>query len=179
MDVPECSGHPGLIAECAKWAIAHRYSVVAIAECHVKCTKEVPDLLGFKATGQATLFEIKMSRSDFKADGSKPFRKKEHTGMGLYRYYVTPYGLISPEELPEGWGLLWIAEGGRCYLKATSKRFLKRDQGAEAAILVSALRRVGAAAGPLGPCGVSCKAYKVATKGRTQLYLEGEQLPEE
>ena len=171
--------HSDLIAACARWALAHRYSVTAVAECQVKCTKEVPDLIGFKANGQATMFEIKMSRADFKADGSKPFRKKEQTGMGLYRYYVTPCGLVQPEELPEGWGLLWIGEGGRCMLKATSKRFLKRDQCAEAAVLVSALRRVGAAAGPHGVSGVSCKVYKVATKSRTQLYLEGEQLPED
>lgn len=171
-------GHSELISACARWALAHRYSAVAIAECQVRCTKEVPDLLGFKANGQATLFEIKVSRSDFKADGSKPFRKKEHTGMGLYRYYVTPCGMVAPNEVPEGWGLLWIGEDGRCYLKASSKRFLKRNQSAESAVLVSALRRVGAAAGPIGLNGVSCKAYKVATKGRTQLYLEGEQLPD-
>lgn len=171
--------HTGLISKCAKWAMAHRYSAVAIAECQVKCTNEVPDLIGFKANGQATLFEIKMSRSDFKADGSKSFRKKESKGVGLYRYYVTPCGLVQPEELPEGWGLLWFSEDGRCYLKASSKRFLKRDQCAEAAYLVSALRRIGNAAGPMSESGVSCKVYKVATRCRTKLYLEGEFLPSE
>ena len=28
--------------------------------------------------------------------------------VGNYRYFLCPEDVIQPEELPEGWGLLWI-----------------------------------------------------------------------
>ena len=99
--------------------------------------------------------------------------------MGLYRYYVCPSGVIKPEELPEGWGLIWFRESDKkSFLLAPSKKFLKRDHLAESAILVSSLRRVGRVIAKAGAVtGVSCKAYTIATQGRTALYLEGEELP--
>lgn len=171
--------HSELIVLCSRWALKHKYAVAAITECQVKCTSEVPDILAFKANGQSVLLEIKVDRADFKADAKKPFRKNQDKGLGLYRYYVVPEGLIKPEELPEGWGLLWFRESdGKCFQKALSKRFLKRDHLAESAILVSALRRVGNLIAAPVAVGVSCKAYTVSTMGRTALYLEGEELNE-
>lgn len=161
---------------CSRWALRHKYSVVAVTEIMVKMTSEVPDVLAFKASGQSTLFEIKVDRGDFKSDAKKSFRVNEDAGIGLYRYYVVPEGLIQPQELPEGWGLLWFRPSdGKCFVKATSKRFLKRNHRAEAAMLVSALRRVGSLiVGRERTTGVSCKAYTIPTTGRTALYLEGE-----
>lgn len=171
--------HTDLIVLCSQWALKHKYAVAAITECKVKCTDEVPDVIAYKANGQATLFEIKVSHSDFKADAGKPFRKKPDNGLGLYRYYVCPSGVIKPEELPEGWGLIWFRESDKkSFLLASSKKFLKRDHLAESAMLVSALRRVGNIIAKHGSAtGVSCKAYTIATVGRTALYLEGEELP--
>ena len=40
-------------------------------------------------------------------------------GLGSERFYFAPKGLISPDELPEGWGLLEL-KGGRVYRKAES-----------------------------------------------------------
>jgi len=47
-----------------------------------------------------------MSRADFLADREKPFRQKLQLGMGCERFYLTPAGLLHPEDLPRGWGLL-------------------------------------------------------------------------
>lgn len=54
------------------------------------------------------LIETKISRSDFLADAKKPFRLNPDDGVGEYRYYACPTGLIKPEELPEKWGLIYV-----------------------------------------------------------------------
>lgn len=38
--------------------------------------------------------------------------------MGNWRYFLAPEGLISPNELPEGWGLLTV--NGRGHVKAVA-----------------------------------------------------------
>lgn len=78
--------------------------------CQVVSTKanvvsaELPDAIGWKASGWSTLVECKMSRSDFWRDHLKAHRLGR--GGGNERYYLTPPGLIGPSEIPEGWGLL-------------------------------------------------------------------------
>ena len=53
------------------------------------------------------VIETKISRSDFLADFKKNHRQ-EGFGIGNYRYYACPSGLIKPEELPEKWGLIYV-----------------------------------------------------------------------
>lgn len=85
--------------------------------------------------GGSVLVEVKVSRSDFLADAKKPHRNGEKIGMGLYRYYLCPEGIIQPEELPEGWGLLWVNKRGHIKAIAGHVQFLKswkeRDRVAE------------------------------------------------
>lgn len=66
----------------------------------------MPDAIGWKRACHSVLVECKISRGDFLADREKPFRQKSHLGMGCERYYLTPAGLLSQKELPNGWGLL-------------------------------------------------------------------------
>jgi hypothetical protein len=54
------------------------------------------------------LVETKISRADFLNDFKKDFRINASDGMGDYRYYACPTGLIKPEELPEKWGLIYV-----------------------------------------------------------------------
>lgn len=68
---------------------------------------ELPDVIGFTPR-TSVVYEIKISRSDFFKDRNKSFRMRPEDGMGDYRYYVVPKGLITKEELPKGWGLLYI-----------------------------------------------------------------------
>jgi hypothetical protein len=78
------------------------------------CGGESPDSIGFRATGifdGSFLVECKASRSDFLADKYKPHRQS--LGMGKYRYYLCPEGMITVEDLPERWGLLWVNPKGR------------------------------------------------------------------
>lgn len=92
---------------------------VAVSECRSGWSGEIPDAIGFRAVGfedGSTVVECKTSRADFLAD-----RKKAHRaagGMGNWRYFLAPEGLISPNELPEGWGLLTV--NGRGHVKAVA-----------------------------------------------------------
>lgn len=88
---------------------------VALSECRSGWSGEMPDAIGFRAASKITetvLVEVKISRSDFLADARKPHRV-DGAGLGLYRYYMCPEGLIQPEEVPERWGLLWVGQRGR------------------------------------------------------------------
>jgi hypothetical protein len=71
---------------------------------------EEPDAIGWTPCGYSYLVEVKVSRSDFLADKKKPHRKNPETGMGKRRYVLCPKDMIQPNEVPEGWGLLWATE---------------------------------------------------------------------
>lgn len=65
---------------------------------------EEPDAIGWSAS-RSILVECKASRGDFLRDGKKHFRQYPKNGVGQYRYYMTPKGLVTPDEIPEHWGL--------------------------------------------------------------------------
>ena len=62
--------------------------------------------------------EIKVSRPDFIKDASR-FNEKQGTAFANCNmfYYVTPVGLVTPDELPENTGLMEIQNGGRVVIK--------------------------------------------------------------
>ena len=68
---------------------------------------EIPDVIAWKS-GFSFLIECKNSRSDFLADQKKYFRIFPDQGMGHYRLFLCQKDLIKPEELPNGWGLLYF-----------------------------------------------------------------------
>lgn len=77
---------------------------------------EQPDCLGIDNAGFTILIEAKVSRSDFKADQKKPWRK-DGNGIGKRRVYVTPVGLLEPKEIPYGWELWEIQDNKRKTIK--------------------------------------------------------------
>ncbi|PSR54180.1 hypothetical protein AHMF7605_11930 [Adhaeribacter arboris] len=78
-------------------------------------SNECPDVLGFRHEA-SILIECKISRNDFLCDKNKSFRKNPSIGMGNYRLYCCPDGLIKKEELPEKWGLIYVNQEGKCRL---------------------------------------------------------------
>ena len=65
-------------------------------------------LISSNAGNQTTAFEIKVSRQDFKHDLESDLKQR---GARLYSnlfYYVTPKGLLKPEEIPLWAGLMEI-----------------------------------------------------------------------
>lgn len=74
---------------------------------------ELPDVIGFNSRAESTMVECKVSRADFLKDKKKTFRVWSEKGMGDYRYYCCPKGLIKESEIPDGWGLLYIYPSGK------------------------------------------------------------------
>ncbi|WP_212652662.1 adenylosuccinate synthase [Marinomonas sp. CT5] len=80
---------------------------------------EIADAWGFNYDYDfSVVVESKVSRSDFLADKKKPHRNGEVLGMGTFRYFICPEGMINPDELPEKWGLLWVNSRGHIKIKA-------------------------------------------------------------
>tara|TARA_Y100001001_G_C7960137_1_gene292214 strand:+ start:523 stop:1185 length:663 start_codon:yes stop_codon:yes gene_type:complete len=78
---------------------------------------EIPDAIGFRTAygNESFLVEVKVSENDFFADRKKPHRTIPSQGMGNYRYYLAPEGMIKVTQLPEKWGLIEV--GARSKLK--------------------------------------------------------------
>lgn len=106
--------------------------------------QEIPDAIGWKSDGTSILVECKVSRSDFHADKAKTFRRIEEQGVGLRRYYAAPRGVLAPEDVPDGWGLLEITERLVRVRKEPESKAANKD--AEVSMLVSAIRRLELAA---------------------------------
>lgn len=159
--------HKDLCALAVKWlkrsnSAGGHGCHIAVSETPTGWTGEIPDAIGFRASGSwddgSVLVEVKMSRSDFLADKRKPHRNGDVKGIGKWRYYLCPEGLIQPEDLPEKWGLLYINKRGAIkgvvspfvdthYGKRkamlTKMAFDDRDFNREHFLLVKLLRRVG------------------------------------
>lgn len=109
---------------------------------------EIPDAIGWRRGWESHMIECKASRSDFLADAKKPFRGPED-GVGLCRWYFAPEGIISKDELQDGWGLLEYRIhrlAGTPYVKqvrtATERTLSRSSMCREINMLVSALRKV-------------------------------------
>lgn len=77
---------------------------------------EIPDVIGFKSH-ESTLIECKVSRSDFLKDKKNIFRINPDIGMGDFRFYCCPNGVITKDDLPKNWGLLYVSENRKCRIK--------------------------------------------------------------
>ncbi|MEN5133450.1 hypothetical protein, partial [Elizabethkingia anophelis] len=73
---------------------------------------EIADVIGFNSNGTFVL-EAKTSKADFLKDKKKSFRKDSSIGMGDWRFFIVPKGLIKVTELPEMWGLIEVNEKGK------------------------------------------------------------------
>lgn len=88
---------------------------VAFSEAKGGWNGEIPDAIGFRTAAEdegSVVVEVKVSRSDYLADRAKAHRQDGALGMGLYRYYMAPEGIISMQELPTGWGLVEVSPKG-------------------------------------------------------------------
>jgi hypothetical protein len=103
--------------------------------------RETPDALGWHSFGQSTLVECKISLDDFRSDQQKFFRAQPSQGVGDWRYYMAPKGLISTEILPNGWGLIEVNDKGKTRVVRISKKF-EANKSAENDMLLSLLRRL-------------------------------------
>ncbi|MDF2461987.1 MAG: hypothetical protein K0Q43_222 [Ramlibacter sp.] len=118
----------------------------------VSIQAETPDAIGWRdAARESFLVECKTSRADFRADRHKAFRMEPETGMGSFRYYMCPPGLIRAEDLPPRWGLLYchpkvieIVSGRhpRRYDRDRYTEFVHANVAGELRMMYSALSRL-------------------------------------
>jgi hypothetical protein len=140
--------HAELVQVAYRWVLKNAGCGVAFREFKAPTkTGEQPDVIGF-GPSRSVLIECKASRADFHADKKKLFRKHTFQGMGKYRFYLCPTGVIKPEDLPDNWGLIYVNEKKRATAVhnpyATGnlwQRGFIYNQEAEQSLLYAALRR--------------------------------------
>ena len=143
--------HRNLVESAYKWVIRNSSCGVAFKELvTTACNGECPDVIGFGSWGHSVLVECKASRSDFHADKKKIFRQIPSMGMGTQRFYCCPTGLLKKEDLPDGWGLIYVNEKlkATCVHSPYKGNISERHNGfeknikAEHGLMYSALRRL-------------------------------------
>lgn len=101
--------HDELVRAGEKWLKKSNGARFVLSELRASTRHgEIPDLIGWKS-GYSVLIECKISRSDFITDKKKFFRMYPESGMGNFRLFLCPDDLIKPEDLPDGWGLLYYS----------------------------------------------------------------------
>ena len=105
----------------------------------VTAAMETPDAIGWHC-GTSIVIECKVSRSDYYRDKSKYFRNRPQYGVGDYRYYMTPAGLLVQKNLPDKWGLLEVT-GKKVEVVKLAERQESNNKG-ERRILLSIIRRL-------------------------------------
>jgi hypothetical protein len=145
--------HAKLVKHAEAWLLNTKGCAFVFTEL-VTYVGETPDAIGFRDMGVSMLVECKVSRSDFMADINKHHRKEPAAGMGSYRFYMCPEGLLKPEDLPPRWGLVYVYEGGRKRQIVGPKgnilyspnceayQFPEKNSMGETMMMMSALRRL-------------------------------------
>jgi hypothetical protein len=148
--------HADLVHAAYRWLLGPAGCGFAFRELvAINGTGEIPDVLGYKDGGKHTIIvECKTSRPDFLSDRKKRHRRGDPAclPMGRYRFYATPKGMLSVEELPERWGLIEANERSVMKLRHNpynmmggnwwSNGFEEHNIEAERAMMYSALRRL-------------------------------------
>ncbi len=132
--------HRDLVHAAHWWLRGSQRHTAVLSECGT-ASFEMPDVIGWTPAGFSTLIECKASRSDFRADRHKPFRRHPAAGVGCHRWYFAPKGMLRPEEMPEGWGLAEL-RGSRVFKLRKPAPFVDRHLKHECELLVSAVERL-------------------------------------
>lgn len=134
--------HSRLVDEAVRW-LRSKYRCGIVLSEQSCCSGETPDAIGWKGRNHSVVIECKVSRADFLIDAAKPWRLNPDSALGCERYYLAPAGLVTCEELPEGWGLLEI-RGREISITQKSKKNLRAAEGLanEMNLLLASLRRV-------------------------------------
>jgi hypothetical protein len=133
--------HAQLVEKAVRWLRFYRCGVVLSEQACI--SGEMPDAIGWKRANHSVLVECKVTRADYLADRTKPFRSKPERGVGCERFYLTPANLLRPEELLPGWGLLEVRGRGIETIRPSVKN-LRTATGLryEMNLLLASLRRV-------------------------------------
>lgn len=98
--------HAELVRRAARWLRTTARCTVVLVEHHGG-SRTVPDAIGWRGS-YSVVVECKTSRSDFLRDRRKPSLTSYAERPGFKCYYLTEAGLLTPPDLPFGWGLLEV-----------------------------------------------------------------------
>lgn len=72
--------------------------------------------------GLSIAYEIKTSRGDFTRELDHPEKRRFAESVATDCYFALPHGMVKPDEVPEGWGLLELNAGGLHRIKFSTQR---------------------------------------------------------
>ena len=136
--------HDELSGLVAKWLKRHSQNIL-IPNCATVAVdmktieQEKPDVIGWNGCS-STMIEVKVGRGDFLQDFKKPFRQICEKGVGQFRYYCCPSGLIQENEIPSKWGLLYLNDKNKIEIIKVAE-IQEANLHAERNMLISLLRR--------------------------------------
>lgn len=134
--------HGYLVRRAARWVAQHKRCGIVTRELAAGGANCIPDVIGWRCGAKVSvLVECKTSVSDFRADLKKFHHQNTEYCMGTFRYYFTPAGLLSPELLPTGWGL--VEDGKRCRVVVESERHIPNLREELAVLYSCGLRQWG------------------------------------
>jgi len=138
MKEPQTWTHKALVKRISSWLKGTKRFTVVFSELSTQAG-ETPDVIGWQGRAYSWLIEVKVSRADFLSDKHKRFRRAEESGMGDRRYFCAPRGMLTANEIPDGWGLLEVDEHVHITREATYK---EANKGNECVMMMSMLRRL-------------------------------------
>jgi len=130
----ELRNHAHLVQRAIRWLYGSRRCRSVVSERSPGYSGEIVDALGWQRDTTSILVECKTSLGDYYCDQVKPFRRDQTLGVGEFRWYLFPPGVIDlgRHSFPEDWGLLIarpqtlkIVKGPRAQLKWNRKREMK------------------------------------------------------
>ena len=140
------STHGDLVKRAGRWLKSLGCSAILEEMTAYTYNGETPDAIGWTSS-QSIVVEVKVSRADFLRDRKKRFRGNHIKGMGSWRFYLVPQGILNPEDCPEGWGIYEVQGRRVCHLAGVDYRNAMQPPfvpclRSERAMLVSAVRRL-------------------------------------
>lgn len=166
--------HADLVERAARW-LRNTAGCSFVATEIATNAWESPDAIGWR-NAATVVIECKTSRADFRADAKKPWRRG-FDALGTYRYMMAPAGLLSADEMPDGWGLLEVR--GRRVTRISGMDPVRNcgaqkewahasNEVGETKVLLSALRRLELSLG-------SAEFYRMAMQSHRRAKEEYQQ----
>jgi len=137
--------HGDLVKRAGRWLRNTLHCGVVFEEM-VSIIPEIPDAIGWVG-GKSIVVECKTSTSDFRAGLKKWHRSHgSEAALGMWRFYLSPPGVIPHTEVPGGWGLYEVHGRSVVFVAGTKYANAKRTPFAsnisqERTMMLTALRK--------------------------------------
>ncbi len=131
--------HEALVERAQRWLLNSRHCKFVVAEPKPWTCVEHPDVIGWFTNGESTVVECKISLADFRRDEQKNWRCTS-LGLGAFKFYFAPPGLLRPEWMPPGVGLI-EPKGRRVLILREAHCRQVRDWPQEIAMLLAQIAK--------------------------------------